>query len=327
MTGEWKGITSEHKFVKTIAIESVNGTNFKGVKTIEVKDRNHSKVVVLISGDVIKDQLRAKYGDVVYRKDPVGGKWWTCTDCMSKNILSVNQDSIILTTTIANCNVNCNSVSKYYRRFCEYDSATQVAIANMLGSPSYIAAFSACKEMPVSEDSLKLPPPVSKRRQRQIQDSLNRITAALPPEVVPASQTKTETTAVAKPDTTQTAAAAAVALTKRENVLLETYHITTPDILIEVFDNAQVDGDKVSIYYNNTLIVDNQMLQREPIVYTVHADANNKVHEFVMVAGNLGKMPPNTALMRITVGDQVYKLSVKTDLSTNAKIVFMYDGN
>jgi hypothetical protein len=113
----------------------------------------------------------------------------------------------------------------------------------------------------------------------------------------------------------------------RDNVLLETYHIATPDILIELFDNAQIDGDRVSVYHNNSLIVNNQMLDKTPITLHIHADTANRMHEFVMIAENLGTIAPNTALMRITAGDKIYKLSVKTDLSTNAKIVFYYDGN
>jgi hypothetical protein len=46
-----------------------------------------------------------------------------------------------------------------------------------------------------------------------------------------------------------------------------------------------------------------------------------------MIAENLGAIAPNTALMRITVGKDIYKLGIKTDLQTNAKIVFEYDGN
>jgi hypothetical protein len=163
------------------------------------------------------------------------------------------------------------------------------------------------------EDSIAL----VKKRQKQAEDSLKAI-AAIPVQPKPVLKDTTKIVTKTSADT---------ALKTRQNVLLETYHITTPDILIEVFDNAQIDGDRVSIYHNNTLIVSNQMLQREPITYKVHADANNRVHEFVMIAENLGRIAPNTALMRITAGSQVYKLSVKTDLSTNAKIVFSYDGN
>jgi len=162
------------------------------------------------------------------------------------------------------------------------------------------------------DDSLRLVAIADKKqRQQLVEDSLKL--AAVPTKISTANDT-------VKASTTK-------ALQQRDNVLLETYHVTTPDILIELFDNAQVDGDKVSVYHNSDLIVNNQMLQKEPIAFKIHADTASRMHEFTMIAENLGTIPPNTALMRITVGKDVYKLSVKTDLKTNAKIVFYYDGN
>ncbi len=117
------------------------------------------------------------------------------------------------------------------------------------------------------------------------------------------------------------------ALTSRTSILLQTYHITSPDILIELFDNGEIDGDRVSVYHNNEIIVSNQTLGIKPITLNVHADTTNREHEFVLVAENLGSIPPNSALMRITAGKQVYKLTVNTDMKTNARIVFYYDGN
>ena len=160
-------------------------------------------------------------------------------------------------------------------------------------------------------DSLQTVAAIAKQKEQQrIQDSINNAVANKNPvskDTAKASTTK--------------------ALETRNNVLLQTYHITTPDILIELFDNAQIDGDKVSVYHNGTLIVNNKTLLREPITFKIHADTTNRMHEFIMIAENLGTIPPNTALMRITAGKQIYKLSVKTDLQTNAKIVFYYDGN
>ena len=148
-------------------------------------------------------------------------------------------------------------------------------------------------------------------RKQQYNDSLQKATLA---KAVPV-----------KKDSNQSAADKA--LTSRTSVLLETYHITSPDILIELFDNAEIDGDRVTIYHNNEIIASNQMLEAKPITLKIHADATNRKHEFVMVAENLGTIPPNSALMRITAGKQSYKLAVKTDMTTNARIVFYYDGN
>jgi hypothetical protein len=133
--------------------------------------------------------------------------------------------------------------------------------------------------------------------------------------------------AKAAPATDSASSAAYQELTSRNSVLLQTYHISTPDILIELFDNGEIDGDRVSVYHNNAIIVNNQMLGTKPITLNIHADATNREHEFVLVAENLGSIPPNSALMRITAGKQSYKLPVNTDMKTNARIVFYYDGN
>jgi hypothetical protein len=170
-------------------------------------------------------------------------------------------------------------------------------------------------------DSLSL---VDQRKQQHITDSL----AAVRKQQYNDSLQKTALAkTVPSPTIDSSKSAENKALTSRANVLLETYHITSPDILIELFDNGEIDGDRVSVYHNNVLIVSNQTLGIKPITMNIHADTTNREHEFVLVAENLGTIPPNSALMRITAGKQIYKLSVNTDMKTNARIVFYYDGN
>ncbi|HEX5152340.1 MAG TPA: hypothetical protein VFW07_12890 [Parafilimonas sp.] len=164
----------------------------------------------------------------------------------------------------------------------------------------------------------------ARKRQQEIADSL----AAVRKQRYDDSLQKAALAKAVPPPTTGSAPFAAdKALTSRASVLLETYHITSPDILIELFDNGEIDSDRVSVYHNNAIIVSNQVLGIKPITVKVHADAANREHEFVMIAENLGSIPPNSALMRVTAGKQSYKLSVNTDMKTNAKIVFYYDGN
>ncbi|WP_143075888.1 hypothetical protein [Parafilimonas terrae] len=160
-----------------------------------------------------------------------------------------------------------------------------------------------------------------KRRQQQIADSL----AAVHKQQY-ADSLQQAALAKTVPPSAADSSSSGKALTTRTNVLLGTYHITSPDILIELFDNAEIDGDRVSVYHNDTLIVSNEMLDKKPITLNIHADTASREHEFVLVAENLGSIPPNSALMRITAGKQSYRLSVKTDMKTNARIVFYYDG-
>ena len=181
-------------------------------------------------------------------------------------------------------------------------------------------------------DSINNSTILAKKRQQQLQDSIDRVNATAKikqqelQDSIRLTATKQHIADSLKTVTTKSNDKSK-ALTQRDNILLQSYHITTPDILVELFDNAEIDGDRVSVYHNNQIIVSNQMLTHEPIVFKIHADAANRTHEFVLIAENLGTIPPNTALMRITVGTQVYKLSVKTDLKTNAKIDLFYDGN
>ncbi|MGN6352953.1 MAG: hypothetical protein ACTHLB_06160, partial [Parafilimonas sp.] len=175
------------------------------------------------------------------------------------------------------------------------------------------------KEQQRIQDSLDN---VARIRQEQINDSL---VAVRKQQYDDSLQQVALAKAVPPPATDSTSSDKA--LTARTSVLLGTYHITSPDILIELFDNAEIDGDRVSVYHNDTLIVSNEMLDKKPITLKIHADATTREHEFVLVAENLGSIPPNSALMRVTAGKQSYRLSVKTDMKTNARIVFYYDGD
>jgi hypothetical protein len=193
-----------------------------------------------------------------------------------------------------------------------------------------VATIAKQKEQQRIKDSINNAAVIAKQQQQQIDDSLSVVKKQQQikrqEDSINNAAANVTKKAVA-PGTDSAKTSTVKAFETRTNVLLQSYHITNPDILVELFDNAEIDGDRVSVYHNNVLIVNNQTLTHEPITFKIHADSSNRVHEFVMIAENLGTIPPNTALMRITVGTQTYKLGVKTDLQTNAKIVFYYDGN
>ncbi|MGI8950773.1 MAG: hypothetical protein ACR2FN_04210 [Chitinophagaceae bacterium] len=114
-------------------------------------------------------------------------------------------------------------------------------------------------------------------------------------------------------------------LKERENTLVKTVVTNSQDIKIELYDNGEIDGDIVTVYHNNQLLVDSKELTSEPITIHITADENNPHHEFVMVANNLGKIPPNTALMVLTTGGKRYELSIVSDEQKNAKVIVDYE--
>jgi peptidoglycan hydrolase-like protein with peptidoglycan-binding domain len=110
----------------------------------------------------------------------------------------------------------------------------------------------------------------------------------------------------------------------RSNPLIKTITTNLPDIKVELYDNGDIDGDTITVYDNNRVIAWKKGLTDKPVILNVKADAENTTHEFVMVADNLGSIPPNTALMVITTGGKRYQLFISSDEQKNAKVVVEY---
>jgi hypothetical protein len=74
--------------------------------------------------------------------------------------------------------------------------------------------------------------------------------------------------------------------------------------------------------HNNTLIKSHARLSQKPIAFTIPVDASQPHHELVMVAENLGSIPPNTSVMIITAGSERYQVFISSTETKNAKVIF-----
>lgn len=117
------------------------------------------------------------------------------------------------------------------------------------------------------------------------------------------------------------------ALTQRITSLINTYQVQTPRILVQLFDDGQIDGDAVSVYYNGQLIINSQTLTHKAVNFTIEASTANRHHEFILISEGVGMIPPNTALLRIMAGQQKFELTVSSDMNRNAKIAIDYTGD
>lgn len=111
---------------------------------------------------------------------------------------------------------------------------------------------------------------------------------------------------------------------ERDNPLIKTIVTSSEDINIQLYDNGEIDGDTITVYHNNQVIAFKKGLSKKPINLSVKADLYHTHHEFVMVADNLGSIPPNTALMIITTGGKRYELFISSDEKKNAKVIINY---
>lgn len=101
--------------------------------------------------------------------------------------------------------------------------------------------------------------------------------------------------------------------------------VDTGTIRLDFYDNAQVDGDIITVLLNNQPLASNQRLTAKPITLEIKVDLINKEQEVTMVAENLGDIPPNTALLIITVGTKRYQLYLTSTEKKNAQVRFIYE--
>ena len=178
------------------------------------------------------------------------------------------------------------------------------------------------------------PPPAATKQKPPV---TKRVVAAKPvtKKVAPPAKKKVQTSPLIKPEqdkaTTTTAAInqprkiilpAPMILKNRENPLVRKFATEAGEIKINVYDNGEIDGDTVSIYHNNELIRSHAGLSQKPISITINVNAAEPYHEVIMVADNLGSIPPNTSVMIISTPTTRYQVFISSNEQKNAKVVF-----
>lgn len=113
-------------------------------------------------------------------------------------------------------------------------------------------------------------------------------------------------------------------LVERENNLVKTIQTDESFIQIDLYDNGTIDHDSVSVFHNNVQVIKKGGLGYTPITLKVKMSKEDPRHEFIMVAENMGEIPPNTALMVITAGKKRYEVFLTSTEEKNAKVIIEY---
>jgi hypothetical protein len=107
---------------------------------------------------------------------------------------------------------------------------------------------------------------------------------------------------------------------ERENVVSKEITVASDSLKVDFFDNGEIDGDSISIFYNDKLIAFNRILSTKAVHFTVALDSTREINEITMFADNLGSIPPNTALMVVTDGKKRYEIPMASNLQQNATL-------
>lgn len=108
--------------------------------------------------------------------------------------------------------------------------------------------------------------------------------------------------------------------TSRTKVLQNVIPVKGDSIELRFYDNAEIDGDSIAVFLNGKLLKEHILLAEQAytiMIAVVDLQADN---ELVMVAENLGSIPPNTSLMVAIVEDKRYEAHLQSTEGSSAMV-------
>lgn len=116
-----------------------------------------------------------------------------------------------------------------------------------------------------------------------------------------------------KPDITEK-------FTARTRTLVRDIPLAGDSIELRFYDNAEIDGDSISLFVNKTLLAEHVRLSANAWVIKLPVAGLTDNTEITMVAENLGSIPPNTAYMVALVNNERYDALLASSEGSSAMI-------
>lgn len=109
----------------------------------------------------------------------------------------------------------------------------------------------------------------------------------------------------------------------REKKLQTVIPISGDSIELKFYDNAVVDGDSIAVFLNDRMVFEHVRLDYKPYTVKLSVKDLGDDNEMVMVAENLGTIPPNTSLMVVVVDGKRYEARLESTENSSALIRFI----
>jgi hypothetical protein len=108
--------------------------------------------------------------------------------------------------------------------------------------------------------------------------------------------------------------------TRRKITYTKDLEIGSDSIRISLYDNGEIDGDTVTVFLNGQPVVTHQELTARAVNIYLTLDNSKDVNEVSLFAENLGRIPPNTALMVVTDGISRFEVFLSSSYTQNATV-------
>ncbi|MFT3907938.1 MAG: LamG domain-containing protein [Ferruginibacter sp.] len=114
---------------------------------------------------------------------------------------------------------------------------------------------------------------------------------------------------------------AAAKVSERRNDIQETIYFSADSLELTLYDNAEIDGDTVSVLMNGDIIIAKQLLSATGFIKKIAMPQNTDSIQLIMYAENLGSIPPNTGLLIVRDGRNKHEVHFSGDMRKNATII------
>lgn len=101
--------------------------------------------------------------------------------------------------------------------------------------------------------------------------------------------------------------------------------VKSPDIIVTIVDYQILDGDTVTVYFNEKKMIDRQLISKNPIILNLRVEAGREPAKLLLYADNLGRIPPNTALMVVEDRKGRQRIKLESDYERSDVIYIHYD--
>lgn len=111
-----------------------------------------------------------------------------------------------------------------------------------------------------------------------------------------------------------------IKLSSRTVDIVKNIETDADSVLIELYDDGLIDGDSVSVFNNNNLLLSRIGLSAKGVKQTIALPKTESGLLLTLFAENEGTIPPNTGVLVVKTGGLVYEIRFKSDNKKSAAV-------
>ncbi len=101
--------------------------------------------------------------------------------------------------------------------------------------------------------------------------------------------------------------------------------VTNNVIQLEIGDYLREDGDIISVYHNRRQFIKNLPIVTKKSIHTLRLNRDTELHEIILYAENLGRIPPNTSTLKVFDGTKEHQIQITSSKETSAVVYLRYN--